>query len=123
MPAPGPPISARPPASSSASSLRTFRPRLAPRVERPAVYAVRDQGSREGLELTSPTATPEQTVGLDPDSGTYAIGLGVESFPAGVFRHDLGEDGTAGGTERSERVLLDLANALGGQMDLVADAL
>lgn len=31
--------------------LRTFRPRLAPRVERPAVYAVRDQGSREWLEL------------------------------------------------------------------------
>ena len=27
--------------------LRTFRPRLAPRVERPAVYAVRDQDSRE----------------------------------------------------------------------------
>jgi hypothetical protein len=31
--------------------LRTFRPRLAPRVERPTVYAVRDQGSREWLEL------------------------------------------------------------------------
>jgi hypothetical protein len=31
--------------------LRTFRPRLAPRVERPAVYALRDQGSREWLEL------------------------------------------------------------------------
>jgi hypothetical protein len=31
--------------------LRTFRPRLAPRIERPAVYAVRDQGSRGWLEL------------------------------------------------------------------------
>jgi hypothetical protein len=31
--------------------LRTFRPGLAPRIERPAVYAVRDQGSREWLEL------------------------------------------------------------------------
>lgn len=31
--------------------LRTFRPRLAPRVVRPAVYAVRDRGAREWLEL------------------------------------------------------------------------
>ena len=31
--------------------LCTFRPHLAPRVERPAVYAVHDQGSREWLEL------------------------------------------------------------------------
>lgn len=31
--------------------LRTFRPRLAPRVQRPAVYAVRSQSSREWLEI------------------------------------------------------------------------
>ncbi|HET6173924.1 MAG TPA: hypothetical protein VFD90_15035 [Gaiellales bacterium] len=31
--------------------MRTFRPCLAPRFQRPAVYAVRNQGSREWLEL------------------------------------------------------------------------